>query len=121
MRRQSSRLAMRLLPEAFRDRYGGELLALLDDSPAPLGDTLDVLRLGAKQRLELLVPRRLHSLTLAALAVSLVVFGYALHDLSSGLAELPRHWWSSAAVAALVASGVAAFLTRPDGSSTNND
>jgi hypothetical protein len=116
----AARIAVRVLPEGFRDRYEGELLALLDDSPAPLGDTLDVLRLAAKQRSELLVPHRLHSLALAALAASLVVFGYALNDLRSGLAELPQHWWSSTAVVALVASALTAFVSRPHGAPTNN-
>lgn len=64
--------------------------------------------------------RPLHSLALVALAVSLVALGYALNDLRSGLAEIPHHWWSSAAVAAVVASALAALVTRPRGAPTNH-
>jgi hypothetical protein len=107
-----ARIALRLLPEGFRVRYRDELLDLLDSSPAPLRDTVDVVRLGTRQRLELLMTRRLHSLALAAFAVSLVIFGYAVNDLRSGLAEIPQHWWSAAAVAALFASALATLVTR---------
>ena len=56
--------------------------------------------------------RPLHSLALAALAVALVVLGYVINDLGSGITELAQHWWSGAALAAVIASGVTAVLTR---------
>jgi hypothetical protein len=35
-----------------------------------------------------------------------------MNDLGTGLTELPQHWWSSGAAAAVIASGCAALLTR---------
>jgi hypothetical protein len=56
--------------------------------------------------------RLLHTLASVSFAVSLVLLGYALNDLGTGLTELPQHWWSSAAAASANASGGAALLTR---------
>jgi hypothetical protein len=111
--RRLARLVVTLLPSGVRDRYGNELLELLVRSPRPLADALDVLTLAAREHLEVLMRRWLHTLSIAALAAALVVFGYTMNDLSSGLAELPQHWWSSSAGAAVIASGVAVLVTRP--------
>ncbi len=112
MTRRLARLAVTLLPAGVRDRYGDELLEFLARSPRPLADALDVLHLAAREHVEVLMRRQLHTLSIAALAVSLVVFGYTMNDLGSGLAELPQHWWSSSAAAAVIASGGAVLVTR---------
>jgi hypothetical protein len=56
--------------------------------------------------------RLLHTLASVSFAVSLVLLGYALNDLATGLTELPQHWWSSGAAASAIASGCAVLLTR---------
>jgi hypothetical protein len=56
--------------------------------------------------------RLLHTLASVSFAVSLVLLGYTLNDLGTGLTELPQHWWSSAAAAWVIASGCAALSTR---------
>jgi hypothetical protein len=56
--------------------------------------------------------RLLHTLATVSFAVSLVVLGYTLNDLGTGLTELPEHWWSSGAAVLVIASGCAALLTR---------
>jgi hypothetical protein len=101
-----------MLPARTRDRYGQELVALLDRSPSPLADTLDVFFLAAREHLEDPMRRPLHSLAGVSLAVSLVLFGYTVNDLSTGLTELPQHWWSSGAAVSVIVSGAAALLTR---------
>ena len=106
------RLAVRMLPARTRGRYGQELLALLDHSPRPLADTLDVLLLAAREHLEDQMRRPLHTFASISLAVSLVLLGYAVNDLSSGVTELPQHWWTSGAAASVIASGAVALLTR---------
>jgi hypothetical protein len=112
MSRWLKRLAVGMLPAQTRDRYGPELLALLDRSPRPLADTLDVLFLAAREHLEDRMRRPLHTVASVSLAFSLVLLGYTLNDLSAGLTELPQHWWSSGAAASVIASGAVALLTR---------
>jgi hypothetical protein len=112
MTRWPTRLAVRMLPARTRDRYGQELLALLDRSPRPLADTLDVVLLAAREHLEVPMHRPLHTLAGVSLAVSLVLLGYTLNDLSTGVTELPQHWWSSGAAVWVIASTAAALLTR---------
>jgi hypothetical protein len=97
MSRWLKRLAVGMLPAQTRDCYGQELLALLDHSPRPLADTLDVLLLAAREHLEDPVRRPLHTVASISLAVSLVLLDYTVNDLSSGVTELPQHWWSSGA------------------------
>jgi hypothetical protein len=112
MTRWLTRLAVRMLPAQTRDRYGSELVALLDRSPRPLADTLDVLFLAAREHLEAPMRRPLHTVASVSLAVSLVLLGYTVNDLSTGLTELPQHWWSSGAALSVIASGAAALVTR---------
>jgi predicted permease len=112
MSRWLKRLAVGMLPAPTRDRYGPELLALLDRTPHPVADTLDVLFLAAREHLEDPMRRPVHTLASISLAVSLVVLGYTVNDLNSGLTELPQHWWSSGAAASVIASGAVALLTR---------
>jgi hypothetical protein len=64
--------------------------------------------------------RPIHTLFSAMFAAGLVVLGYSVNDLSTGVTELPQHWWSSGAALFVVASGAAACLTRrrpPEGRS----
>jgi hypothetical protein len=56
--------------------------------------------------------RPLHTFASALFTVSLVLLGYTVSDLRTGLTELPQHWWSSGAAVLVIASGAAAFLTR---------
>jgi hypothetical protein len=112
MTRWITRLAVRLLPAQTRDRYGQELVALLDSSPRPLADTLDVLFLAVREHLERPMRHPLHTFASVYLAVSLVLLGYTVNDLSTGLTELPQHWWSSGAVVSVIAGGAAVLLTR---------
>jgi hypothetical protein len=112
MTRWLTRLAVRMLPAQMRDRYGSELVALLDRSPRPLADTLDVLFLAAREHLEAPMRRPLHTFASVSLAVSLVLLGYTVNDLSTGLTELPQHWWSSGAALSVIASGAGALVTR---------
>lgn len=112
MTHRLTRLAVRMLPAHTRHRYGRELILLLDRSPRPVADTIDVLFLGARQQLEALMRRPMYTIARISLAVSLVLLGYTVNDLRAGLTELPQHWWSSGAAAAVVASSAAALLTR---------
>ena len=108
-----TRLAVRMLPAPTRRRYGEELVELLDRSPRPLADSVDVLRLAAREHLEEPMRRPLHSLANVSLAISLVVLGYTVNDLGTGLVEVPEHWWSAGAAMCVIASATAARLTRP--------
>jgi hypothetical protein len=56
--------------------------------------------------------RPLHTLASVLFAVSLALLGYTVNDLSTGLTELPQHWWSSGAALSVLASGGAVLLTR---------
>ena len=112
MTRWLARLAVRMLPARTRARYGQELVALLDCSPRRLADTLDVLLLAARAHLEDPMRRPLHTFANVSLAVSLVLLGYTVNDLSTGLTELPQHWWSSGAALYVIGSGAAVLLTR---------
>ena len=107
-----ARLAVRMLPAGTRARYGQELVALLECSPRRLADTLDVLLLAARTHLEAPMRRPLHTFANISLAVSLVLLGYTVNDLSTGLTELPQHWWSSGAAVSVIASGAAALVSR---------
>jgi hypothetical protein len=119
--RRRARLALSLLPRDFRTRYGDEIRELLDHSSRPLADTLDVACLAVHLHLEVFMRHLLHLLSLSGLVVSLVVLGYTVNDLSSGITELPRHWWSSGAAMAVVATTAAALAThrRIDGAGTS--
>jgi hypothetical protein len=77
-----------------------------------LADTRDVLLLATREHSEDPMRHRLHTLASLSFVVSLVLLGYTVNDLSTGLTELPQHWWSSGAAALAVASGSAALLTR---------
>jgi hypothetical protein len=112
MTRWLARLAVRMLPARTRARYGQELVALLDCSPRRLADTLDVLLLVARAHLEDRMRRPLHTFANVSLAVSLVLLGYTVNDLSTGLTELAQHWWSSGAALSVITSGAAVLLTR---------
>ena len=78
-----------------------------DRSPRPLADTLDVLFLAARVHLEAPMRRPLHTFASVSLAVPLPPLGYTVNDLSTGLTELPQHWWSSGAALSVIASGAA--------------
>ena len=112
MTRHLARLAVRTLPGPTRERYGPELMVLLDCSPRPLADTVDVLVLAVRAHVEDRMRHPLHTVASISLAVSLVLLGYALNDLGTGVTELPQHWWSSGAAALVIASAAVVLLTR---------
>lgn len=60
------RLLLRLYPRAWRDRYGVELRALLEETPARSGDTWDLLRSALAMRLA--EPLRTLAITLIGVA-----------------------------------------------------
>jgi hypothetical protein len=42
-----------------------------------------------------------------AVAISLVAIGYAAAELSGGISEMHRHWWSAAPLATLAVASIA--------------
>jgi peptidoglycan/LPS O-acetylase OafA/YrhL len=71
-----------------------------------------VLFLVTREHSEDPMRRTLHTLASVLFAASLVLLGYTVNDLSTGLTELPEHWWSTGAAVVVIASGCAALLTR---------
>ncbi len=102
---------LRVYPELFRRRYEDELLEMLDESPQPVRDVLDVAVHAGRLRGEQLMTNaaRAHLANLA-LAASIFVLGYAINDLQNGFIEIPDHWWSASAVL-FVATAAAVRLT----------
>ena len=98
-----------LYPPAFRRRYGPEIAELLERSTQPGRDTLDVTVHAVQLHWGELISNWSRHASSAALAVTLVLLGYLVNDLSDGITEIHRHWWSMLAVA-LVAAAAAVRL-----------
>jgi hypothetical protein len=122
------RLLIRLFPGRWRDRYGEEIADHLAHSGRPGRDRLDLLLALAPmwaddtRRLAMrpmLIWTRALGAVFATVGVAMTL--WAASELEGGVAELPRHWWSTAAVllpltAAAVVAGfgeLAARRTRP--------
>jgi hypothetical protein len=122
------RLLIRLFPGRWRDRYGEEIADHLAHSGRPGRDRLDLLLALAPmwaddtRRLAMrpmLIWTRALGAVFATVGVAMTLL--AASELEGGVAELPRHWWSTAAVllpltAAMVVAGfgeLAARRTRP--------
>ena len=102
-----------LYPPAFRRRYGPEIVDLLERSEQPARDTVDVAVHAVQLHWEALVNTRLRHATNALLAATLVLLGYVVNDLSDGVTEIHRHWWSALSVVLVVAAaGARAVVTH---------
>ncbi len=105
---------LRLYPQAWRERYGDELLALLQDRPASLTDYLDLIRGALDARLHPQVrgaatPDKESSMNQRVLALSAAAGGVVLDGRLRRLADLAARrrraitarpwrsrWWPSA-------------------------
>ena len=124
---------VRLYPKAWRERYGDELMALLEDRPARPFDTLDLL-LGAldahlhRRDLGLRpdegkgIPMSIRSIPpvlLLLMGIAALVAGYSLVVSAVGVLQPdPTRWegWGPAgltAASALILAGLALGLWRP--------
>ena len=101
---------LRLYPRAWRDRYAAEVEEVLARSDRARRDHVNLAVHAPVAWLQ--VPAVATVLRLVA-ASSLLLFGFAVGQLSDGVSEVPAHWWSSAAaVLALSAVAVSAFSDR---------
>ena len=119
-----SRWLRLIYPAEFARRYADEIAAMLEKSPQPIRDHLDVVIHAARLRSEQLVRHLPRHLANAALAIAIFTLGFVVNDLAGGIGELTRHWWSTAAALLVVVAGsarVAVAITdrrrpsRPDG------
>jgi hypothetical protein len=101
------RRVVRLYPKRWRERYGDEVSDLLARSEHPRRDHVNVVVHAVIAWMELPVVSVV--LVIAAMA-SLLQFGYTLGQLSNGLDEVHRHWWSTSS-ALLAVVTVAAAVT----------
>ena len=100
----------RLYPRAWRDRYASEVEEVLARSTRPRRDRLNLVLHAPVAWLQR--PAVATVLRLVA-AVSLLLFGFAVGQLSDGVSEVPAHSWSSAAaVLALSALGASVSSDR---------
>lgn len=95
-----------LLPTSFRDRYGDELMELLGESRHPLRDSVDLIFLAIRLNLENAMTGVFRWTGLGLILVGMFASGYATSDLGDGLAEMHRHWWSTAPVVGVLAGGL---------------
>jgi hypothetical protein len=127
------RRLLRLYPRSFRSEYDTELTRVFTELLSDLGPRrawvrvlLDLVRTVPRYRMEdiMKTPRSNRAILGASLAVIASIAGliWAAGELSGGLSEALRHWWSTLPVLALAASLVAlvVFLRRP-GSSPRRD
>jgi hypothetical protein len=105
-----------LYPRRWRDRYGRELVELLDVSQRPWRDSVNVLVHAALVWLEVPVVKLI---VIVAAPASLMLFGFSVGQLADGVREVPHHWWSSASAAltflAVTAALISAVRTRRTG------
>ena len=115
-----------LYPRAFRIEYREDLIRVFTELLVETGPfrtwrrvLVDLAKTVPPQRLETIMksPRSRTALLLASAAAigSVVWLGWAAGELSDGLSEALRHWWSTLPVIALIGSVVALFvlLRRP--------
>lgn len=93
-----SRWLRLIYPSEFARRHADEIAVLLKASPQPVRDHLDVVIHAVRLRSENVMSQLPRYLADVALAVALFMFGFVVNDLESGLGEVARHWWSTAAV-----------------------
>ena len=115
-----------LYPRAFRDEYRDDLLRVFTELLAETGPfrtwrrvLVDLVTTVPRQRLEDLMktPRSIAAVLVASAAAiaSTVWMVWAVGELSEGVSEVLRHWWSTLPLVALVGSFVAlvVFVRRP--------
>lgn len=103
---------LRLFPREWRERYGHEVEEALEHSTRPARDRLDLVRAAvsvrgqdARSRLEGAVRRAgLGVLSGALLLAGAAGAWWSQANLSEGIGEIPRHWWSTAACLPLAAA-----------------
>ena len=99
---------LRLYPRAWRDRYAAEVDELLARSDRPRRDQLNLVvhaPVASNQLPTVAVVLRFVA------ALSLLVLGFAIGQLSHGVSEVPAHWWSSAAAVLAVGTVTASVCS----------
>jgi hypothetical protein len=96
-----------IYPTEFARRHADEIAVLLKASRQPIRDHVNVVIHAIRLRSENVMSHLPRYLADVALAVALFLFGFLVNDLQSGLGEVPRHWWSSAAVLFVIVAGSA--------------
>jgi len=96
-----------LFPRDWRDRYSDEITEFLEHSRHPLSDTSDMAWCAGLMRLEQMTAKEtlmhiLRVFSIVLIALGIVGVGRAVSELAHGWAEIPLHWWSSAAIAPLL-------------------
>jgi hypothetical protein len=99
------KLLIRLFPRSWRERYREEIADHLARSTSPARDRLDLLMALAPmwaddtRRLPL-ATSPMYTRTAAAILGAIAVLStlWATGELEDGVAEMPQHWWSTAAV-----------------------
>lgn len=104
---------LRLFPREWRERYGTEVESLLSTGArSRRRDVTDLflaaVAVWADHLVEALHRRRSVMRLVRAGAAALSIIGvlsvaWAVTELQDGIAELPRHWWSTLAAAPLIA------------------
>jgi hypothetical protein len=108
---------LRLFPREWRERYGQEVEEALEHSSRPARDRLDLVRAAVSVRGQDVRSRLERAVRRAGLGVlsgaALVLAGaagtwWSQANLSGGVGEIPRHWWSTAACLPLAAAALLA-------------
>lgn len=104
---------LRLFPREWRERYGREVEEALEHSTRPARDRFDLVRAAVSIRRQD-VERAVRRAGLGALSgAALLLAGaagvwWSQANLSEGIGEIPRHWWSTAACLPLAAAALLA-------------
>lgn len=110
--RDVARWIIQLLPPEHRDRYGNEMLDLLDGSSRPAHDLIDVAAVTLRWHSEVVMRNPLSIVAATLAALSLFGAGYAVAELTGGVSELLEHWWSTLPIAGLLLAAGLAVLAR---------
>jgi hypothetical protein len=94
-----TRWLLRLYPKAFRERYGDEVLEMINRSDHPRRDALNVAVHASRLRLQTLITHPLRHLLDVIVVLAVFDLGYTVNDLHGGVSEVHHHWWSSFALA----------------------
>jgi hypothetical protein len=97
-----SRWLRLIYPAEFARRHADEIAALLETSPEPVRDHLDVAIHAVRLRSEHLMSQLPRHLADVAVAIAIFLLGFVINDLKNGLGELAEHWWSAAAILLVV-------------------
>lgn len=111
-----ARWLVKLMPEQHRDRYGEEMLELLQHSSRPTGDLINVAAYVLRWHMEAALREPLMIVAAIFAAVSLFAGGYVVAELADGLTELHKHWWSTLPLLGPLLASVLAVAARTQGS-----